>query len=183
MNDRPAHWRASIGTGLEGREELLGKSMNVVFKTLSQTQPYQHEINDALVLATLGAFQFAKNQGLVDEYIEHDRHMMSPINKRMGKLIEETGNKELALEAVFDITECHYQLVLETQIEPGKRIWKSPFTKSLAACVRIGMLDMAEEEIHETFTKPRLQAYASDMGVEFRVSDLGADGTIICEVH
>lgn len=183
MSDRPAHWRASIGTGLEGREELLGKSMNVVFKTLSQTQPYQHEINDALVLATLGAFQFAKNQGLIAEYIEHDRHMMSPINKRMGQLIADTGNKELALEAVFDITECHYQLVLETQIEPGKRIWKSPFTKSLAACVRIGMLDMTEQEIHESFTKPRLQAYASDMGVEFRVSDLGDDGTITCEVH
>jgi len=182
MTGRPAHWRTSMGTGLEGREELLGRSMNMVFKTLSQTQPYQHEVNDALVLATLSAFQFAKNNGMIAEYIEHDRKLMSPINTRMGKLIADTGNKELALEAVFDITECHYQLVLDTQIEPGKRLWKSPFSKSLQACVRIGMLDMTEQEIHESFTKPRLHAYADDMGVEFRVSDLGADGIICCAV-
>ncbi len=162
---------------------MLGKSINMVFKTLSQTQPYQHEVNDALVLLHIAALQFAKNHGLLKEYVEHDRQTMRPINARMGKLIAETGNKELALEAVFDITECHYQLVLETRIEPGKRSWKSPFTKSLPACRRIGQTDMTEEEIHEVYTRPRLHAYAADMGVEFRVSDLGADGTITCEVR
>ena len=103
------------------------EAMSMVIKTLSQTEPYQHQVNGALVLAHLGAIQFAKNHGLLDEYIEHDRKMMEPVNFRIKKLIEETGNKELALEAVFDITECHYQLVLDTQVEPGKRTWVSPF--------------------------------------------------------
>jgi hypothetical protein len=179
---RPAHWREQIGGGFEGREELLGQAVNMVIKTLSQTEPYQHQVNGALVLAHLGAIQFAKNHGMLDEYIEHDRKMMEPVNVRIKKLIEETGNKELALEAVFDITECHYQLVLETVIEPGKRTWVSPFRESLAACVRIGQMDMTEEEVHNIWTRPRLEAYAQDMGVKFRVSDLGADGTVTCEV-
>ena len=124
---RPAHWREEHGGGFEGREVLLGQAMNMVIKTLNQTLPYQHHVNDALIKAHLGALQFAKDNNLLEQYIEHDRKMMEPINFRIRKLIEETGNHELALEAVFDITECHYQLVLETTIEPGKRTWVSPF--------------------------------------------------------
>lgn len=179
---RPAHWREQHGSGFEGREALLGQAMSMVIKTLSQTEPYQHQVNGALVLAHLGAIQFAKNHGLLDEYVEHDRRMMAPVNTRIRKLIAETGNKELALEAVFDITECHYQLVLDTRVEPGKRSWVSPFKTSLEACVRIGMMDMTEADVHNLWTRPRLHAYAQDMGVEFRVSDLGEGGWISCEV-
>lgn len=179
---RPAHWRDQHGSGFEGREALLGQAMSMVIKTLNQTEPYQHQVNGALVLAHLGAIQFAKNNGLLSEYVEHDRKMMEPVNLRIKKLIEETGNKELALEAVFDITECHYQLVLDTRVEPGKRTWVSPFKTSIEACTRIGMTDMTEADIHNLWTRPRLEAYAEDMGVEFRVSDLDSDGTISCEV-
>ena len=180
---RPAHWRDQHGSGFEGREALLGQAMSMVIKTLNQTEPYQHQVNGALVLAHLGAIQFAKNHGLLEQYVEHDRKMMEPVNFRIRKLIEETGNKDLALEAVFDITECHYQLVLDTRIEPGRRTWVSPFKTSIEACVRIGMMDMTEADVHNLWTRPRLEAYAADMGVEFRVSDLGADGTITCEVR
>jgi hypothetical protein len=180
---RPAHWREQHGGGFEGREALLGQAMNMVIKTLNQTLPYQHHVNDALVKAHLGAIQFAKNNDMLEEYIEHDRKMMEPVNFRIRKLIEETGNKELALEAVFDITECHYQLVLETHIEPGKRTWVSPFKGNLEACRKLGQMDLTEEEVHNLWTRPRLEAYARDMGVEFIVSDLGEDGTITCEVR
>ncbi len=179
---RPAHWRDQHGSGFEGREALLGEAMSMVIKTLNQTEPYQHHVNGALVLAHLGAMQFAKNNGMLEQYVEHDRAMMLPVNARIKKLIAETGNKELALEAVFDITECHYQLVLDTKVEPGKRTWKSPFKTGLDACRRMGQMDLTEEEVHNLWTRPRLEAYAEDMGVTFKVSDLGADGTISCEV-
>ncbi len=179
---RPAHWRENHGSGFEGREALLGEAMSMVIKTLSQTEPYQHQVNGALVLTHLGAIQFAKNNGLLEEYVEHDRKMMEPVNFRIKKLIEETGNKELALESVFDITECFYQLVLDTKIEPGKRTWVSPFKTSIDACTRMGMMDMTEADVHNLWMRPRLEAYARDMGVEFRVSDLADDGTITCEV-
>ncbi len=85
---RPAHWRSEIGGGFEGNEALLGQAINVVIKTLRQTKPYQHQINGALVLATLGAIQFAKNNNILDKYVKHDRKMMEPINHRMRKLIK-----------------------------------------------------------------------------------------------
>ena len=179
---RPAHWRDQHGSGFEGREALLGQALSMVIKTLNQTEPYQHQVNDGIIKAHLTALQFVKNRGLWNEYVEHDIETMRGINQRIGKLIAETGNKELALEAVFDITECHYQLVLETTIEPGKRTWVSPFKGNLEACVRIGQMEMTEEEVHNCWTRPRLEAYARDMGVEFRVSDLGKNGVITCEV-
>jgi hypothetical protein len=179
---RPSHWREEHGGGFEGREALLGQAVNMIVKTLNQKLPYQHHVNDALVKAHLGAIQFAKDNGMLDAYVEHDRKMMVPVNKRIKQLITETGNKELALEAVFDITECHYQLVLETKVEPGKRTWVSPFKGNLQACVRLGQMDLTEQEVHDYWTRPRLKAYAEDMGVEFRVSNLGADGIISCEL-
>lgn len=179
---RPDHWRKEYGGGFEGREALLGQAVNMVIKTLNQTQPYQHHVNDALVLAQLSAIQFAKDSKMLDAYVQHDIKLMSFITKRMAPLIEKTGNRELALEAIFDITECHYQLVLETEAEPGKRTWQSPYKKSLDACTKVGMLDLTEEEVHECWTRPRLLGYADDLGVTFIVSDLGEDGTISCEL-
>ena len=43
-------------------------------------------------------------------------------------------------------------------------------------------MDMTETDVHNLWTRPRLEVYAKDMGVEFRVSDLGEDGTVSCEV-
>ena len=84
---------------------------------------------------------------------------------------------------VFDITECHYQLVLDTKVEPRKRSFRSPFIETLEICRRIGQMDMTAEEVHDRWYRPRLLGYAKDMGVEFQVSDLGNDGTITVEVH
>jgi hypothetical protein len=52
----------------------------------------------------------------------------------------------------------------------------------LAACRKIGQFDLTEEEIHENWTKPRLIGYGKAMGVELKVSGLGEDGTITCEL-
>jgi len=103
-NKRPSHWRMQVEGGFEGREAVLGQAMNMVIKTLNQKLPYQHHVNDAVIKATLTALQFVKNQDLWDQYVAHDIEAMGFINQRMGKMIAETGNKELALEACFDIT-------------------------------------------------------------------------------
>lgn len=46
----------------------------------------------------------------------------------------------------------------------------------------IKTLNQTEPYQHIEACRPRLEAYAKDMGVEFRVSDLRADGTVSCEV-
>jgi hypothetical protein len=40
---------------------------------------------------------------------------------------------------------------------------------------RIGQFDLTDEEIHETWLKPRLLGYAEVLGVRINVSDIGPD--------
>lgn len=169
-------------SGFEGYETELGQSINVVLKMLSNHAGYAHEMNDPLVKAHLLAIQFAKNNGTLADYVEHDIKTMLPINKRMKQIIEKTGEKEIALVGLFDRTACHYALALDSDGKGNTRSWTSPFKTVLDAAGRIGQFDLTEEEIHENWTKPRLHGYARDMGVEIRVSDLDEDRRITVEL-
>ena len=169
-------------TGFEGKEEIVGKAVQLALKTIANSAGYQHEMNDALVKARLQAIQFAKDMGIMDKYVEHDIKTMAPINTRVGKIIESTDDKEAALVGLCERTACHYQLVLETQAEPGKRTWKSPWGHVLAPSKRLGMFDLTEQEIHETWFVPRVMGYAKDMGVNIKVSDWNDDGVVTIEL-
>ena len=169
-------------TGFEGREAEVGKAVQLALKTMANSAGYQHEMNDALVKARLQAMQFAKDHNMMAEYVAHDRKTMAPINTRVGMIIEKTGDKEAALVGLCERTACHYQLVLETQAEPGKRTWKSPWKNVLDACKRMEMFDLTEQEIHETWFVPRIMAYAEDMGVKVKVSEWNEDGVISIEL-
>jgi len=169
-------------TGFEGKEEIVGKAVQLALKTIANSAGYQHEMNDALVKARLQAIQFAKDMGIMDKYVEHDIKTMAPINTRVGKIIESTDDKEAALVGLCERTACHYHLVLETQAEPGKRTWKSPWGHVLAPSKRLGMFDLTEQEIHETWFVPRVMGYAKDMGVNIKVSDWNDDGVVTIEL-
>lgn len=169
-------------SGFEGYETELGRSINVVLKMLSNHAGYSHELNDPLVKAHLLAIQFAKNNGMLAEYIQHDIDTMAPINKRMRQIIEKTGEKEIALVGLFDRTACHYALALDSEGSGDSRSWSEPFNHVLTAAKKIGQFDLTAEEIHETWTKPRLHGYAQAMGVAIRVSDIGPDRRITVEL-
>jgi hypothetical protein len=180
--DTPMHFAKAMKSGFEGREAELGLAISVVFKTLQNVTPYPHEINDALVKAWLTSIQFAKNQGTLAELVAHDIETMEPVNTRLKRVINKVGNKEIALVGIFDHTACHYQLVLETQIEPGKRTWVSPFKTVLIASKGLGQFDLTEQEIHEQWTVPRLLGYAKAIDVNFKVSPWSDDGVLSCEL-
>jgi len=169
-------------SGFEGYEKELGESINVVLKMLSNHAGYAHEMNDPLVKAHLMAIQFAKNNGTLADYVQHDVETMTPINKRMKQIIEKTGEKEIALVGLFDRTACHYALALDSAGKGHSRTWTSPFKTVLDAAGKIGQFDLTEEEIHENWTKPRLHGYAREMGVEIRVSDLDENRKITVEL-
>ena len=169
-------------TGFEGKEDIIGKAVQLALKTLANSAGYQHESNDALVKARLQAMQFAKDMGLMKEYVEHDIKTMEPINSRVGQVISKTGDKEAALVGLCERTACHYHLVLETEVEPGKRTWQSPWKHVLDACKRMEMFDLTEEEIHEMWFKPRIEGYAKAMGVNIKVSDWNDDRTVSIEL-
>ena len=62
--------------------------MGLAIRTLKDSMPYQHEMNDALVKMHLNSVQFAKNKGLLKEYVAHDVKAMEPMLKRMRAEIE-----------------------------------------------------------------------------------------------
>jgi hypothetical protein len=169
-------------TGFEGKEEIVGKAVQLALKTIANSAGYQHEMNDALVKARLQAIQFAKDMGIMDKYVEHDIKTMAPINTRVGQIIAKTGDTEAALVGLCERTACHYQLVLETEAEPGKRSWKSPWGHVLGPSKRLGMFDLTEQEIHENWFIPRIKGYAKDMGVNVKVSDWNDEGIVTIEL-
>lgn len=163
---------------IQGREEEFGHAVNVVLKTMADTMPYKHYFNDALVKAHLSHIQFAKDHGLLEEMISKDQETMSPMLGRIRGKIEETGDTELGMIAMFDRTSCFYQMLSEWDSEPGMRRYKEPFGYVLDFGKRIGQFDMTIEEIHEIYTKPRYHGYAAQLGLKLEVSDIEADGTI-----
>jgi hypothetical protein len=169
-------------TGFEGREAEVGKAVQLALKTLANSAGYQHEMNDALIKARLQAMQFAKDNGIMDKYVEHDIKTMAPLNDRVGMIIERSGDREAALVGLTERTACHYHLVLETEAEPGKRTWKSPWGTVLDACKRMDMFDLTEQEIHETWFVPRIIGYAQAMGVDIKISAWNDDGIVTIEL-
>ena len=173
----------ALWSGFEGREELLGRQLLTLLKTLSAQVPYQHHLNDALVKAHLTTIQFARNEGILDRYVAHEVKTLAPINERIGKLIARTGNREYGLIAMFERTGCFYQLVEEFRVEPGRRTWKSPFRHMLAMSRQTGQHDLTDEQVHEEWTRPRLLGYAATMKLAVRVSHWnGDDGWLTCEL-
>ena len=165
-----------------GREAELGQGVATVIRTLNVRKPYQHEMNDALVKLTLNYVQFAKDHGLMKEMVEEDVRSQMPMLVRTGKLVQQTGIKELALVAMTDRTACFYQLALDVKREPGKVSFKSPYGTVLAATRQLGMHDLSEKELHEIWTKPRLEQQAAVMGVNVEVSDWRDDGWVTLSI-
>jgi hypothetical protein len=160
------------------REEMLGLAVAATIKTLNSNSAYQHEMNDALVKMTLNLIQFGKDNDMMEELVAKDVETTFFMLNRVRKIIEKTGNTELALIAITEQTACFYQLVLDTQREPGKITYKSPFGTVLASTRRLGMHDLTEKEIHEVWTVPRIRGSAEILGVDLQVSEWREDGTI-----
>lgn len=169
---------ASIKSGFEGSEQRLGEAVALAIRTLKDAMPYQHELNDALVKMHLNSVQFAKNAGLMAQYVEHDIHSMAPILKRIRADIEATGDKEQSLRGIFDGSSVFYQLCLDLEEAPGVRRFTFPFSTVLAISRRIGQFDLTDSELHTIWLKPRLLGYARELGVEWEVSEIDAEGKV-----
>lgn len=169
----------ATSSGFEGREKLLGDAVAVAIRTLKDTTPYQHEMNDALVKMHLNSVQFAKNAGVVQDYVTHDIKTMQPMLQRLKGMIDKTGEKEIALAGIFDRTTCLYQLCPDLEKAPGVRTFTFPYTTVLEISRRIGQFDLTDREMHELWLKPRLLGYAEVLGVKINVSDIGPDNKVV----
>ena len=165
-------------TGIEGREVDVAESMQVLVRTMQIQIPYPHDMNDALLKAHLTAIQFAKNNGMLEQYVQHDRDTMQPLLDRTKNMIDKTGNKELALVMIFERTGCFFQMCLDAKIEPGKRTFTFPFKKVLDAATRLGQFDMTEKELLDNWWRPRYAGYGEAVGVKFNISDMDENGKV-----
>ena len=186
MDVTPVGFESASNTGHDfsdpARQERLGFAVSTAIRTINADQPYTHEMNDALVKMTLTYIQFAKDHDLLDDLIASELRTVSPMLKRVGKLIQKTGDQELALLAMTDRTTCFYQLVDDAEREPGSITYKSPFGNVLAQTIRLGQHDLTEQEIHEIWTIPRIRGQAELMGVDVQVSEWREDGSITISV-
>lgn len=163
---------------LSGQELELGMAVEALIKALNNHEPYQHEANDALIKATLTSLQFAKDNDLVDAWIDAQVMTQMPMIRRVGTMIEKTGNTELGLLALTERTACFYQLVIEYQRDGDTIRWRSPYWNVLAQTSRLGQHDMTEQWIHENYTVPLMQKQAAGMGMVAEISDWQDDGWV-----
>lgn len=162
------------------KTEELGQAMQMVYKTLNHSsRAYEHQVNDALVKMTLGHIQFAKDHDLLEEVVLEEIRVQTPMLARVAKMIEKSGDKELALKAVFEQTTCHFQLVMETEMQPGVRRYVFPFSRVLEQTTRLGQHDLTEEEIYNVWLKPRFEKYGEVLGVPLVVDPWDQDTKII----
>lgn len=165
-------------SGYEGREDQLGRSMAVVLKSLNETKPYQHDINDALIKMILTTIQFAKNNGMIDELIANEVKTTMPLLQRVRGNYLKTGKLETVMVGMIDRTACAYQLFLEIEQKDAERSWQSPFGLVLENTVRMVQHNLTEKEVHDIWIKKRYQAFAEVIGVELSISDIGPEGKV-----
>lgn len=167
------------GAGLDlspEQQAMLGRSVARVIKTIRNDVPYQHEANDALIKATLTTIQFAKDLGKMEELIEHDVKTQTPMIARVGRMVQEGANPELAMIALTERTACFYQLVELYERDGMTMRWKSPYGNVLAVSTPMGQHDFSEQWVHENYTVPMLTRQAAIMGMELEISPWQADG-------
>ena len=171
-----------VSNDFRGREKEVGLYASKMIKTLTHNSAYQHEKNDALVKMTLEFMQYAKDTGNFEEVARKDAMTQFPMLKRVASMIEENGKKELALVAITDQTTCFFQLVGEVERGKGWVKYKAPYGHVLEQTKRLGMHDLTEEEIHESWTKPHIDVWSEVMGVDIVISDWREDGMVTISV-
>lgn len=161
-----------------GQQRMLGLAVAKAIKTISNDTPYQHEMNDALIKAHLTTIQFAKNNGMLKELIDHEVKTQSFMIVRVGNMIRNGGSPELATIALTERTACFYQLVQEYKRTGTTMRWKSPYGNVLAVSRPIGQHNLTEQEVYEVYTTPLMQKQAEVMGMELDMSPWQADGWV-----
>lgn len=165
------------------QQRMLGTAVARAIKTIRNDSPYQHEMNDALVKAELTKLQFALDNDLLDEAIEHEARTQTPMLVRVGRMIREGGSPELAMIALTERTACFYHLVEEYERTGTTVRWKEPYSNVLAVTRRLGQHTLTTQQIHEIYTIPVLRKRAALMGMEVDISPLQADGWITMSIR
>ncbi|MDP6436102.1 MAG: hypothetical protein QF790_06070 [Gammaproteobacteria bacterium] len=167
---------------LDGQELQVGLAVSKMVKTLNSNSAYQHEMNDALVKMTLEFIQYAKDQGQMEDIAREDAMTQFPMLRRVAKMIDQTGNTELALIAITDQTTCFFQLAGQVERGKGSITYRAPYGHVLTQTRRMGMHDLTEQEIHDLWTKPHIAVWSEVLGVDIQITDWQDDGMVTISI-
>ena len=152
----------------------FGRLLSDLYRTYQMRMPYWHQMNDALIKEHLKTFDFALQRGILPEIVEHDVKSMYEILHERVYWVEQTGDINLALDAVITPT-CFRNLTVGDGFQwhgPGKVSWVSPYKRVLEKGWKRNIwTDVTEQKIFEQWTRPRLLGYAEILECRFDIPD------------
>ena len=152
----------------------LGRLLSDLYRTYQMRMPYWHQMNDALIKEHLKTFDFALQRGILPEIVEHDVNSMQEILHERVYWVEQTGDINLALDAVITPT-CFRNLTIGDGFQwhgPGKVSWISPYQRVLEKGWKRNIwTEVTEQKIFEQWTRPRLLGYAGILECHFEIPD------------
>lgn len=150
--------------------EDLADAMKVLVKTYSDTRPYPHKFNDALVKAQLSDIDFIVGKGLHKEFAQHYVDTLGVlINKYIKTGVEKFG-KDIFLWGIFERTSCSYQLYEHIDITEGQRSFPCPFKPILDQIQKgMGTYNITWDDVHNKWCKLVWNGFAEVAGVQIEV--------------
>ena len=152
------------------QREDLSDGLKMLVKTYSNTEPYKHKFYDALVEVHLRNLDFAVRKGLVQGYVDHYAHVLTPIFERHIKpAIKSTGNKDFYLWGIFERTSCSYQLYEKIDIKKDERSFPCPYKEILENIQKyLGTYQIEWKDVCNKWCIPVWEAFAEKGGVKVK---------------
>jgi len=156
--------------GTFSQREDLADAIKELVKTYSDTKPYPHKFNDALVKMHLRNLDFAVRKGLWKERAEHYVWTLGVVVDRHIKKGIEMFGKDAFLWGNFERTSCSYQLYEHIDIKEGERSVPCPFKPILDQIQKtMGTYKITWDDVHNKWCIPVWSGFAKNAGVEIKV--------------
>jgi hypothetical protein len=156
--------------GSFAQRDDLADAVKVLVKTYSDTTPYPHKFNDALVKMHLRNLDFAVRKGIWKERAEHYVWTLGVVVDRHIKKGIEMFGKDAFLWGNFERTSCSYQLYERIEIKDGERCVPCPFKPILDQIQKgMGTYQITWEDVHNKWCIPVWSGFASNVGVKVEV--------------
>jgi len=160
---------AWLDGGFSQREDVAD-AIKMLVKTYSDTKPYPHKFNDALVKMHLRNLDFAVRKGIWKERAEHYVWTLGVVVDRHIKKGVEMFGKDAFLWGNFERTSCSYQLYEHIEINDGERSVPCPFKPILDQIQKgMGTYQITWDDVHNKWCIPVWSGFAKNVGVKIKV--------------
>jgi len=163
----------AAGAWMDGtlpEREDLADAFKMLIRTYSDTKPYPHKFNDALVKAQISDIDFIVGKGLQKEFAQHYVDTLGVLINKFVKTGVEQFGKDVFLWGVFERTSCSYQLYERINIADGQRSFPCPYKPILDQIQKgMGTCKITWDDMHEKWCKLMWNGFAGVAGVKVDV--------------